>query len=360
MTVTVTTEPTYVLPGKACEITCSASAGNFVRMVLTSAPTASSWQKRLDDENLSEIQLWAADAGQKVTFTFDVPGTYVCSAREVTKGGRAFGGGYLDDPDGWPTETAIGSTAITFNVGQRMTAPMRIGRDTGTLVLYVWGSTIRETTVPDHGEKSPRIDGDTEKMKVAANSSAVQTALAALVNVACSTAASSLATVHDDIRTKWNLHIVRTTSSCHGAADTVNGIGTAYQTPESTGGLVESINHINGKVRAHFLNDSGTGIGYAAYHTKADWTDLPILTGASEALSATLALASLWDSYEAHRVNTAAHGSADSTNTLTALPALYSVFRNVITVLRSTNPTAPATDNAGATLLVHRSGMSKG
>lgn len=362
MTVTSVTEPTYVMPGRACEVTLSASVGNYVRLVLTSAPEASSWAKRLRDENLSEVQLWAIQSGQKHKFTFDVPGTYVCTAREYTRGGVSFGGDYLGDPDGDPTETAVGTTAITFAVGQRMTATMQIGRDSGTLVLWVWSTTVRPTTVPVHGEVSPRIDGDTPRMRIAAQDSSVLTALAAMGNVGCTTVAGGLHLPANDIIAKFNAHIQVTTSGSgvvHSDADTFNTIDLDYRGARNAVALTETVSRISGKMRAHYLNDSGTGTATAGFHAYADWDNLPMLTGAGDALSASLALASLWHSFEEHRADTGVHGRADGVNALTALAPLYAVYQKVIAVLQSDNPTAPATDNAGAVLLTNRAGLVK-
>ncbi len=360
MTVTVTTEPTYVLPGKTCEVTAACSVGNFVRMVLTSAPEASEYSRRVRAENRSELQLWTEESGQKHKFTFDVPGTYVFAAREYTKGGVYYGGGYSGDPLGAATETYVASTTVNVNVGQRMTAPITVGRDTGTLTLYVWGSTIRPTTIPTHGEVSPRIDGQTERMKTAAASGAVVATLTALDNVACATAAPSLATALNDLIAKWNAHIAKVTGSpaTHTVADISNAIPASYSGASTPDALRETVTFIASRMRRHYTNDTGTGVGTALYHSAADWDNLPQFTGVGDTLSASLALASLWRSYEAHRVDSV-HGSSDATNTLNALAPLYAVYSTVMGVLASDNPTAPTTDNAGATLLAHRAGLTR-
>lgn len=358
MAVSITTEPTYIIPGRAAEIIASCSVGNWVDVVLTSAPSGSKWQKRLDEDDAAEIQLWSIQSGKKHTFTFDVPGRYACTLREITKSGVNFKGGYAGDPDGYQTETVVGTTSYSFVVGQRLTGTIRLGNESGTLNLFVWDSTIRATTVPIHGEVTPRIDTTTEKMKVAAASTTVTTALSALDGVAASTAVSSLDTVANDIRSKFNAHIANATP--HSAADSDNSISADYVGGSNATGLSETIREINAKMRYHFTNDAaGTGVGTGSYHTTGDWDNLPAVTGANDALTSGIALASLWHSYETHRADTGVHSSADVTNTLTALPKLLDVWRTVISVVTSDNPTAPTTDNPGAVTLVHRAGLVK-
>lgn len=359
MSVTITTEPTYIIPGKPTQVIATASDGNWVDVVLTAAPKASALAKRLEDEERSELQLWSSQTGIKHEFTFDVAGRYVCTVREITKSGVTFHGGYSNDPDGLRTETIFGTESYSFVVGQKLTASLAIGRESGTLALYVWDSTIRATTVPIHGEKTPRVDATSEKMKIASESSTVTTALAALDGVAATTAVGSFATVGSDIIATFNSHITGTT--VHYAADTDNSIVSDFAGASNTVGLTETLTQMAAKFRAHMLNDAGTGygIGSAAYHSAGDWNDLPAVTGASDTLNTGVMLASLWHSYESHRV-ASPHKGNDSANTLDALPALLDVYRNVIAVVTSDSPTAPATDNPGAVTLVNRAGLVKG
>jgi hypothetical protein len=361
MTVSVATSPTLILPGRPVDVTCAATIGNWVRIVLTAAPEGSEWQKKIHDEDRTELPLWAADVGVAHRITFDVPGVYTCTAREYTKGGVGFGGDHLDDPDSYPSETAIGSNAVTFTVGQKMTAEVRLPpAESGTLSLYVWDSTIRATTVPIHGERTPRFDGATPKMKTAEGSTAMAAALTALDGSTCTAAAGALDVVGDDLMTQFNAHIAGT-GSVHLLTDSDNTIAAAYfgaSTPEA---LRSTIQHFAMKMRCHFTDDAGggLGVGTAGYHGAGDWDDLPLLAGVSDVLSASLALASLWHSYESHRVNTTVHTAADSTNTSSALPPLYAVYQAAIAAVQSGNPTAPAVDNPGATLLVHRAGLKR-
>jgi hypothetical protein len=111
--------------------------------------------------------------------------------------------------------------------------------------------------------------------------------------------------------------------------------------------------------RKHFTNDNGTGAGTASFHTLGDWDNLPALNGAADTLTAGIALASIWHAYEQHRSDTGVHTTTDTANSLTSLPPLLEVWRSVISVLKSDNPTAPNTDNPGATLLIARAGLVK-
>lgn len=358
MAVTISTEPTYILPGQEAQITATASVGNWVSVLLTSAPTASKYQKQLDEEDASEKQLWAAQSGKKHDFTFDVAGRYVCTLREITKAGVNFGGGYAGDPDGWQTETVVGETSYSFVVGQAMTGEIRVGSESGTLKLYVWDSTIRATTVPSHGEVTPRIDANTEKMKIAVSSTGVVSALSALDGVAATTAITSLDNSLDSIISNFNGH--RTQAGVHSANDTDNAIDTDYAGASNTGGVIETFTRTVSKLRYHFTNDAaGTGVGTGAYHSAGDWNNLPAVTGASDTLTAGIGIAALWHAYESHRVNATIHSAADTTNSCADLPPLLDVWRNVIAVVTNESPTAPSTDNPGAVVLVHRAGLTK-
>jgi hypothetical protein len=358
MTVTVTTEPTLIIPSREAQVTCTASSGNFVRVVCTAGPVGSAIQKQIDDESRNELQLWSEDSGVKKGFTFDLPGSYVCTLREYTKGGVTFGGDYAEDPSGYKSETAIGETAYTFVVGQKMTAPINVKDDRGTLTIYVWGDTIRGTTIPTHGEQTPRIDAATQRMRTAVETAAVQAKLTALEDVAASSAVTSLTTVANDIISKFNSHLV---SAAHTNADTKNSIVVSYTQAGTPDALRETVTKIAGNMRQHFTNDSGTGagVGSASYHATGDWDDLPLVNEASQTVRAGLALASIWHSYEVHRVNTTYHASTDAVNVLATLPPLLQVYQSVVEVLQTDDPTAPATDNSGATVLMHRAGLEK-
>jgi hypothetical protein len=368
VSVTVTMLPAYPIPGRAFTATFAGSAGNYVRVFVTSAPTGSKWATKLRDEALAETQVLACDTGKPQSMTFDRAGSYVCTIREYTRGTAVNGGGYADDPAGYISETLEAETSYTFVVGQRMTGELVIGAERGTLVLYVWGSTIRPTTYALHGEVSPRIDASTDRMRTAVATAAVVSALTALENVAASSACSDLATVADNIVAKFNAHL--TQASVHNSNDTDNGIGTGYVKAGSEEALKRTVGEIIKRLRQHMTNDSGSGPGSATtrYHDGGtatpypDWANVPIVTSAGKILDAGIALAACWHAYESHRVSSGAsgaHDSTDSTNTLTALPALLGVYKAIVAVLASANPTAPATDNAGATLLVHRAGLVK-
>lgn len=359
MTVSIFTEPTLIMPGRPCEVRGVATVGNFIRVSVTDAPEGSAWKKLLLDEDRTELHLWAADSGARHRVNFDKPGAYVCTIREYTKSGVAFGGDHLGDPDGYVTESPESTATHTFRVGQKMTAGLAFGRDTGTLTLYVWDSTIRPTTVPEHGEASPRIDGDTPRMRTAAVSSSVISALSALENVACDTAAASLGTAYDNLIGEYNDH---RTAAVHAAGDADNAITDDYLGATTPDALRNTVTHVGHMMRRHFTNDAGTGLGPGSggYHTRADWNNLPILSGAGDVLTASLALSSLWHSYETHRVTTASiHTAADTVNVAASLAPLYHVYKAVVAVLTSDNPATPAVDNSGATILAHRAGLTK-
>lgn len=366
MTVSVTLSPAYPVPNREFKVTFAATLGNYVRVVVTSAPTGSAWANHLRDNGLSEAQILHGETDKPLELEFDRPGSYVCKIREYRKGVTSFGGGYADDPDGYKTETWQSDTTYLFVVGQKLTGEIQIGSDRGTLVLYVWDTTIRPTTFALHGEVTPRIDASTDRMRTAVSSSTVVAALAALENAVASTACSDLATIVNNIITKVNAHL--TLVGVHNSNDTDNAIASAFQRAGTQEALQKSIGEVARRVRQHVTNDSGSGPGTAGtpYHDggtgsgQADWANVPLVSAAPNMLQAGIALAAIWHAYESHRTWSFAgtgHDLADTTNTLTALPTLLGLYKAIVAVLATATPTAPATDNPGATVLVHLGGL---
>lgn len=356
MATTVSTSPTYPIPGRQFRVTYTNSSATRVDVVCTAAPTASKWAQRLEAEDRGEIQIHSVPCGETHDLEFDVAGAYVCTLRAFTRTLDTFGGGYADYAKDGGNETFVDETSHTFYVGQKMTGQVRVGDDRGELVLYVWEDTIRATDVEHHGEKTPRLDATTDGMRAAAETSAVSTALAALEDVAASTAASDLETVANDLISNFTAHAASTTF--HASADTTNAT-TKYRYTKRPGSLAEAATGMARALRAHVTNDAGSGVGTASFHNASDFNGIAAVEGASDALTTGQTLAAIWTAYETHRQNSTAHASADTTNAAAALPELLEVYRQIIDVVDTDDPTAPSTDNAAATLLVSRAGLSK-
>ncbi len=376
---TLSTVPVYPPPNRETRLTftLTESATNFVRVWVTDAPEGSELRAKLDSSTdpLNRYQFHAGPGGASapVRETFEVGGKYTFVAQEYTKGASDFGGGYQGDPDGDPTETKVGAeTTLSFYVGQRMKSTIQAEADSVDLVLWVWNETIRATSADPHGEVSPALikENPNPRELAAIESTAVQTALAALVDVTAATAIGTIATILGSgaggFIKEWNDHVAD--AAVHEDADADNDLPVGLANAASAANLADTITAILPFVTWHYTNDanqggSATGRDSGNYHNvsgkKNDNTNMPIVKSVNSPSDAYWACADLWRSYEAHRVSTAVHDSADVTNVLTTLPLLLQVAYQVFTVWASIAPTVPDTQSTGAMHLIAKAGFTE-
>ena len=365
MSVTAATAPQYPV-GKAKLTFALSGGGNFLRLWLTAAPVGSEHRERLEKSKAGRVEVFNGDADDTFTFSVTQGGKYVFAAQEYTKGASAHGGGYATDPDGFKTETPLPSGSpvedtVSVVFGDRLTMPVGVGPDTATLVLFVFAATIRATAFDVQGETTPRlVEPSTPKARTAAADATVAAAVDALADQTATDVLGSMSSLTNGFRTAFNAHI--DDGTVHPSADSDNTISAGFQdasTPEGLGRVLAE--HIK-LLKLHMTTDSGSGPGTGDYHTssKADWANIPIVAGAGSTAQALSAFSDVWRAYEAHRVDTGVHSSADVTNTLAALPELLEVHRAFNAALQPTSPTAPATANEGTTVLVHGAGMTEG
>lgn len=374
---TLATSPTYVVPSRqaALTFTLGETGSNYARIWCTAAPVGSALRASLDKSTQNRIELFVTDGGaaHPISYKFDKGGAYTLVSQEYTRGASQFGGAYQNAAGSAPSETKVGTEhTITLYIGQRMTSKVGAARDIGTLVLWVWNDTIRGTTLATHGEASPAIVSPATPNAVAASeASAVKTALAALADVAVATAVGTVSTITAEMVTKINAHFAKTTGSpaTHAAADTNDPLTVDLGSASTPSDLQTFASKALIAMRYHYTNDAtlggtSSGIDSAGYHVvsaakKNDFLDAPLFRSVGALDEAYRALADIWRSYEAHRVSTAVHGSADTTNTLTALPALLSVHKEFLAVLASASPTTPPTQSSGAMTLMQQAGMQE-
>jgi hypothetical protein len=318
----------------------------------------------MEELETSELELGEISTGQVWQgFEPSAPGVYTLKAYELTVGASDYGGYFENDTDGYASETVEGSTTLTVYVGQRLESQIGTPEDNATLVLHVWNATVRPTTVEQHGVDSPAlIDPSSALAETFISDSGVVAKLADLEDTAATTVAAAASTVLDNILLVFNDHL--TEAGVHAANDTDNTPAVAsLRGAKTEEQLVTSIATLQRLYRQHCENDdgSGAGAGSGGYHSIADRTNGPIANPPSDYASAIFALADLWRGYEAHRSSSVFHNSADITNTLTALTtgSLLALCKEVSDVLATPTPTAPSTDNSGATRLVHSGGMTR-
>jgi hypothetical protein len=366
MAITIAQVPTYPAPGRKVRVTPTAGAGgNFARLWLTDAPLGSEWRRKLAESTASRVELAATDSGKAFEFTPDVGGVYVCTAQEYTLGATAHGGAYEGDPDGYQTETKVGAeSTVSIYAGERLEQTIGVGADTVRLAVWVWNDTIRQTTLAEHGEATPAVSRpSSDKARIASLSSDVIGALSGLVDQSASIALGTLSTVISDIKTKLLAHEASLT--VHTAADEDNEPDERVDLASGPEGVAASAQHLAMLFSRHVRNDdagSGTMSAASPYHVlsavpKVDWTNVPAFGSCATVEQALSVIASVWEAYEAHRVSTAVHLAADSTNTLTSLPLLLRVHKAFSAVVRSLAPSAPGVVSGAAVLLVHGAGF---
>lgn len=367
MSISLSSSPAYPVVGNV-KVTFAATTGNFVRLYVTDAPVGSKLRAELDASDEARIMVFEGDIGESYSLVADVAGVFVFSAEEITKGAATYGGGYQGAPNSYQTETILSTTtALTVAIGQRVVATVA-GL---TLALWIWGDTIRATdAVGPTGEVTPALTAPvnaTARAKAAASASAVRTALVALGGVTVATAIGDIGAVVSDFRAKFNAHIADATA--HDSADTDNtidgergSVGGTYGTEQS---LAEVVKHLAQQYQRHATNtDAANGVGSGDYHdvggTVADWANVPQPLTGNGITDAHFGLAGLWSAYEAHRVSTTVHDSADATNALASLPPLLELYRRIAAETNAGSPTAPASENSGAVLMTTAGGMRLG
>lgn len=371
----LSTEPTYPVPGRKMRVVfaLTESGTDYLRVWVTDAPQGSELKKELDDSGKARSQVFEGDGNSAWEFAPDRGGCYRLTVQEYTRGASTHGGAYEDDPNAAPSETKVGSeSSLTLYVGQKLVSQLGVGGDVADLVLYVFDSTIRATTLEIQGEVSPRIENpSSDRARSAMVDSSVQTNLAALDGDVVATAIGTVSTIASDIVTNFNSHLDQ--ASVHQNDDEDNGVNPGFGSAVTPETMPRVLTETLTKMRRHMLNDAGSGPGtvndgadppvLTPYHdvggAKFDWTNLPLFVSVGDTASSYRALADIWRAYEAHRVSTTVHDAADSTNDLAALPALLTVHRYFFAALAALTPTVPDTQSTGAQLLITQTGAKE-
>lgn len=357
MPTTFSTTPAYPVPGRQCQIAFTLAAGNYVRVWATVAPEGSEFATKLKTQ--SRVPAYEGDQNRVWHFTPELGAKYTFVAQEYTRG-TSYGGGYENDPNGAESETKVGGeTSLNLYVGQRLTAEIGVSPDTATLVVWVWDSTIRPTTLAVHGEKTPCLvkETPTPLAKLAMETAAVTAAVAALENVSVSTSLGTISTIATELITRLSFHL--TEPGVHTLNDSYNGISKAFKHATTPTSIIASVAELTYKFGRHVQNDGGLGGGpgevgvhVLAGTNIADWENSLIAAQPSDLAGVLTAIADTWRCYEAHRVNLSVHLIADTSNVMTALPVMLLLHKAYLTVLASQTPAASPAQSTGAALLI--------
>jgi hypothetical protein len=356
--ITITTSPEFATTTQPPKLTFTASAGGKrVRLFVTGAPVGTKLARQLAEagatvDNPARIEVFEGDVSAPFAFQPELPGAYALLAQEIQV--PTFRGGFKGDTRGLlnvgagkGTEKVLGETETILYIGQRVTLPLGVPPHTATLALWVWGDTVRPTTIELHGEVTPAaVEPSSHTARTAVSSVTVDDALEALGNKTASEifyGGTDSDTRIDAMIDVVNAHLADT--GVHVAADAVNTIAAAWKTPGGKAGLPEAITKIVDSLSRHMATDAANG-GAASGQGSGDWH-----LGA---------FADVWRAFEAHRLNTQVHLTADTVNVLPPLPLLLEVYRAFLDVTSSIEPTPAPDENPGATLFVHAQGAQLG
>lgn len=363
MAITITQTPAYPKAGTPVRCVVATTAGNWVRVWVVDAPPTSEWRARLDEQG-GRVELAAIGAGEAFSFADQAPGRYVLAAQAYTQAGRASGGGYAGSPAGHTTETKEGTEeALYLDYGTRLTTRVGVPPDTATLVVWVWGDTIRPTSMAQHGEVSPAIiNAATARAAVAAVASGTTAARAALHNATVEAAHGDPAARLEALVDDFGEHIASETF--HATSDADNVVSPGFSGGDGAEFLIRGVTELAVKLSRHIRNDSGGGTGTAAYHDPdddslpdTDWANVPTAVSAGDLPSALSLLASIESALRAHRVSDV-HNELDEPAALdvTGLGLLRYRFTEAA---RQDAPDAPDTVGPGAALLIHGEGFAE-
>ena len=335
------------------------TAANFVRLWCVAAPEGSTLQKLLDKEQAGRIEITPPNAPTQggilpsVPFAavLDVGGRYTFVGQEYTYGATTYGGGYSNSPDAYTTETKIGAEQTLYvYLGQRMTH--RLGANaygTGSLLVYVWNDTIRETSVAVHGVLSPAvIDPSTPRAASAAKAANVQAALTSFVNATVTTLAPNLATLVAELVLKVPRHFNNNGGVFHaGGSGPIPDIDNDTEIEDLSNrcgtpvGLARAAQVLYSRMSLHQSNGVN---GSSRYHLDADYTNAFVTDGIGSESDPALSLSALADVvrvYAAHRVDATSHALADNTNAITTtLGPLLTLHKEFLVAMATLTPAA--------------------
>lgn len=331
---------------------------NFVRYSITDAPDGSALKTKLDASGKAQSQVHDGDLATPYDLKPDKGGRYTFLVEEFTRGVSSNGGGYQGAPESAPSETKLAETTLTLEVGQKVETTLGFSPDTAKLVLYVWGDTVRATSIGVHKIETPAItSATTQKARNAAEYSTLQTAVAALAGEDAEDIIGSISTTFSAMRTAVDGHL--NDGTVHNNADTYNQLGSGYaaSSPAAAGA---SIAELRRRLERHFSNTDATGAEQADVHDTPYYRARFAAPGASASrLSQIVALADMYRVYDLHRsAGAPIHNSADSGNAPPSLPPLMSIHKLFIEQLETTSVSAPDSDNPGAALLAQDAGFT--
>jgi hypothetical protein len=367
MAVTIATIPSPALAGRACKLSLTASAGNFVKVWCTEAPRDSKLRADLDKSGASRVSVVSTgvDSGALVDFTADKGGGYVFLLEEFNKGAEAYGGGYEGDPNAAPEEELLSSASTTVYFASALTCRLGVPPDIAELLVYVSDDQIIPTTDSTHGVRSPLIRNPaTPKAKLAADSTDVRAAAAAVIGDAA-TRLGSIQSEIDDFIDQFNDHLIE--SGVHDTNDTDNAVDLAFVGASNPEGQRRALSALRDALDHHMRNDNPDatppGTGSAVYHNAgglaSDLSNLLLnVSPTNDQATLFAALADAARAYTAH-LDSAAHNALDAGNNLSVNSLLLTLHIKFNEQLAAYTPATPPNEHAAKAILVNGGGFKE-
>jgi hypothetical protein len=319
----ISASPTY--PAAGSEVTLASTTGDADLTVfsLTAVPPTSALALgKIVDAQGSAVQV----------FTPDVPGEYTVSAQKRQKVGGGAAGSWIK---------FLGIETTTVHVGGYVELPI--------VPTNGHASTLRLLIVNEMVRGASLVSPATELARVAALDATVAAAVTALVGVAVNSLDVEFVTDVNAIAAAYEAHrvLVGGFTAVHAYADTTNALlrETAYSIPSA----IDRLNDLAQKLGAH--REAGSSGG--TWHSGGDDTknSLQVSPKATSLGEATVLKADLRArSYNRHRTliaSPASHGSADTTNVLSAPLTLPSAIVAYLDFVATNAPSAASGESEG-------------
>lgn len=365
MVMTISTNPSFALPGRRTQIIVHGGSEDTQRIRIKAAPKGSKFFREDGAETTLDSTLdFQGRIGQEtIVFEPDTSGRYTLIIEDTNK---------IPDRkpsyDGSPNqnfqESITARQEVSLYVSAKLTFEMGTGEDKATLSLYMNNSTIHGTTVAEYGEEigvTPRLDNpQSMKAEQAIQNLGSSALLSELVGQTASEILGNIPVILDSWCGRFISHF-EDTGMHQGYADTISAETTrkARGYPTSNVAVQESLNRMNAALVGHMRNDVLDSNGVNAPHPVPDFRDLTIVSGASDQVSALMLMADLYRAFAAHDVRTSApdaHNSAGS-NTLSIPGDLILIIVDYLAEIAQLSQSAFSTANPGALVLVSSAGF---
>ena len=358
---TLTTSPVYPVPGQKVQVTFSALNAATTHVVLTPllAPVDSELREQIDQHGARVEPVFNELATNRFDFEPDKGGVYTFTLREEQRSLER-SKRHEKDTQGSPNPTVVATSTVTISIGEELTLQVGTGEDVTTLRLFVWGDSIRATTLEQHGIATPVLDEpQSQAAENAAIDSSVVSALEALSGQTATTVLGSFNSDFEAVRDNCNTHF--SSAVYHTNSDALRSLGDAY-TADSIVAAEKSVNELWARLNDHMLNvtnlDDSVDPPFPATHQEPDGTTYLITQGASSTrASQYMALADILVALEVHKDVSDAHLTDDSSASV-AGSLLLQVFSAYVRALRASSPASPPEQNSARALLVHFGGFT--